>query len=796
MLEPLSEPLRSLLLELNLCSARDLRRCRASVRSLTHDLPAFDSVWLDALVQMRRLTPFQSRVLASAKPERLRIGPCVLVDRLGGGPLGETFLARPIAGHELCVVKRVNDRDGIGVSADGAARIEKLVAGLRDFAHPSCVGPHAVHTLPSPSGRGALVVVSRYVPGPTLGELLVRRGRYPADVVSEVGRQLLDGLAALEQRGLAHGDIRLANVRLTDGGVAVLIDAGVRSALDPELTVHSGLAPDRYDGVAPELIGTGRPPNAASDLYALGCLLWQLLAGRPPFPGGDPLGKIAAHQTKTIDDVRRWAPDTPPELAEQIRRLTARDSSARPQHIADAVAAWGSPRRSGRRRLVRFLRTFSSPAETEPTERRASPLRWALQLAALFAISGVAVSLADKGARAELLDVSNRVRNWVGSRLAKQQPAASNGNHLGSQVENAGGSLRSTPATLANGALLPLPAPDSDGVISLKSNGPFEASKITSIGPLTIKGQRDVRPVIVVTDKPLEIAAEVVRLENVHLRRSSSATAAASTKSLLRVQCQNLTVDQCSFETHSFDVVRVRSADTTPGARTFDELPVALAWKVAEDRDPSGGRIELRDTIFSGAAPAIHLASAPRQIQCDNCLKLGPGPLFHLATTPEIDARLRAGRKMSVKLQGVTCRRSSSIIRWNLPDNWQPTASPVLVIETNDCVLDLLPGQSALIELASAAAKPTWLRSARWTGDGSLAPAALWVAAMSQPSPPSLTQLDAKEFSIDGITNGSFRFEGDFGSSPTDSATLDWEAPRHSPNPPGIRASRLIWPVR
>ncbi|MBI5761564.1 MAG: hypothetical protein HZA46_23890, partial [Planctomycetales bacterium] len=299
MLEPLSDPLRSLLLELKLCSARDLRRCRGSVRTLTHDLPAFDSVWLDALVQIRRLTPFQARVLASAKPDRLRIGPCVLVDRLGGGPLGETFLARPIAGHDLCVVKRVNDRDGIGVSVDGVVRIEKLVAGLQDFAQPSCVGPHAVqrllpsppgrgaggegtlhceltpnhqltppHPNPLPKGEGAMVLVSRFVPGPTLGELLVRRGRYPADVVLEVGRQLLDGLAALEQRGLAHGDIRLANVRLTDGGVAVLLDAGVRSALDPELTVHSGLAPDRYDGVAPELIGTGRPPNAASDLYA------------------------------------------------------------------------------------------------------------------------------------------------------------------------------------------------------------------------------------------------------------------------------------------------------------------------------------------------------------------------------------------------------------------------------------------------------------------------------------------------------------------------------------------------
>jgi len=287
-LEQLSEPIRRLLLELKLCSERDLRRCHKYVRRLTCDLPAFDSIWLDALVQIGRLTPFQAKLLESSRPGRIRIGPCVAVSRLGGGPLGQTLLARPQDGGELCVIKLLNSSDGFSVET--IERLQNLVQAAKGLDHPSLVAPVSCAGFDN-----QVLLVSRYVPGPHLGELLVRRGRFPATVVRQIGRQLADGLELLSQRGIAHGDIRAANVRLTQTGTAVLVDAGIRPAVDPVLTEHSGLSPDRYDGIAPELIGVGSVPSVATDAYALGCLLWQLLAGRPPFPGGDPLVKLAAH---------------------------------------------------------------------------------------------------------------------------------------------------------------------------------------------------------------------------------------------------------------------------------------------------------------------------------------------------------------------------------------------------------------------------------------------------------------------------------------------------------------------
>src|SRR5207249_1822862 len=137
-----------------------------------------------------------------------------------------------------------------GFSEETAERLHKLVQGASELTHASLVGPVSCAGIDN-----QIFLISRYVPGPHLGELLVRRGRFPAAVVWQIGRQLADGLAALWLRGIAHGDIRTANVRLTSAGTAVLVDAGIRPAIDPVLTVHSGLSPERYDGIAPELIG-------------------------------------------------------------------------------------------------------------------------------------------------------------------------------------------------------------------------------------------------------------------------------------------------------------------------------------------------------------------------------------------------------------------------------------------------------------------------------------------------------------------------------------------------------------
>ena len=91
---PANKNLRDVLVRLNLCSDRDFRRCRPIVRKLARGIPAFDFVWIDALVQLGSLTAYQAKVLQSAPPDQLCIGRWVLLELLGSGINSKTFRAR------------------------------------------------------------------------------------------------------------------------------------------------------------------------------------------------------------------------------------------------------------------------------------------------------------------------------------------------------------------------------------------------------------------------------------------------------------------------------------------------------------------------------------------------------------------------------------------------------------------------------------------------------------------------------------------------------------------------------
>ena len=291
-MEPPSQLLQQLLDECGVCGPRELRRCRRRVRRLARDLPAFDSVWIDALLQSRILTGYQARLLSSNDPRRLRVGPCVLLDRLGGGQWSET-----------CVAEIIGRR--------GVRR------ALKRLVVPSDV----------------LEAISERL-----------------QTLTVVGKPVAEGLCELEANGVVHGDLRTANVRLSADGVAVAVDAGVAPAVEPTLVVDVNRNPDRYDGVSPERVAASSVSTQASDMYALGCLLFELLAGRPPFPVAEPVMKLNAHQQLRVADVRDWAPDVPDHLAERVRQLCAHDPAERPESWKAIGASW---RRGGRARQLR-----------------------------------------------------------------------------------------------------------------------------------------------------------------------------------------------------------------------------------------------------------------------------------------------------------------------------------------------------------------------------------------------------------------------------------------------------------
>ncbi|MEZ6058454.1 MAG: hypothetical protein R3C01_17270 [Planctomycetaceae bacterium] len=181
---------------LGLCTRRDLKSCGALVRRLAQDLPPFDVVWIDALVQQRRLTRYQGNALAEPERYPLDVGPFLIQDQIGSTIGAQEYRAKHRESGET-VQLLILDAEPQG----GHLAVERLQERLRQwngFSHPAVNVPHTVQI-----DRGRGVIVSPWIEGERLGDLLVRRGRFPVDVVWDIALQLISGLAFLEQAGRA-----------------------------------------------------------------------------------------------------------------------------------------------------------------------------------------------------------------------------------------------------------------------------------------------------------------------------------------------------------------------------------------------------------------------------------------------------------------------------------------------------------------------------------------------------------------------------------------------------------------
>ena len=758
MYEPPSEQLVRQLTELQLCQPSDLRRARGRVRRLSFDLPAFDSVWIDSLVQLRLLTPYQAKQLETGQGESLRIGPFVAIDELGRSPRGTTILARRLNRRDRCVIKRQV------VAADQVAEIhqemELVLQQLDGFVHPHIVAPHEV----LPADERALTLVSRYIPGLPLNQLLVRRGRFPATVVFEIGKQLLDGLAALHSRSMVHGDIRMSNIRLTESGLAVLVNAAVQPVLHPDITIHDDLTLDHYDGLAPELIGTGAPANASSELYALGCVLWQLLTGRPPIISADPLAKIAAHQTRTIDDVRVWAPDTPAALAESIRQLTSPDAEMRPRSFEEVLQHWGRSSSLSRSRLRQFRRLFDGAAPhfaLSPASDRMSSLVWTA--ATLFALVGGVASFYEQGLRNELLSIARILE----SATTNSTPSIAESALVSTTVDSAKTAERSQTR-----GLLPLPSPTSDGVILLAEHGPYEASALVAEGQLIIRGTAGVNSEIQIGRSPLSLFADQVVLQHVTIRYSPSSQADVGTDAaiaMVTARSHQLRIVNCEFlglSDEPSDVLRNKTH------------VAAIAWKAPNPRRLSTTEITVANSLFHGDGASILLAQTPRTVQVENSLKTGTGEFLSLGPKSE-------GTGTLLGLDRVTLRQSGPLL-WMAGDTARTAGSKPVAIRASSCIFSLADVNSGLIVIDDAAVRKDVSDSVEMQAHESVVePGAILLATFDHQQN-RYRPVDADE-KFEGLVASEIKFVGDDIRDATDAAIAPIQGPRTSEDArPGI----------
>jgi len=231
-----------------------------------------------------------------------------------------TFAARDGAGAAVTV--RL-----LGVTLDSDAAEERFrseLLPLRGLAHPHLAPFREVGF----EGRAPFLVLEP-LEGSDLRQRLTWRLTVPE--IGALLRQLCAALAAVHARGLCHGDLRPETLFLTADGELNLLDLGVASALGAAGVPLRQRSDARY--LSPEQIAGGAAVSAASDLYALGVLAYELLEGRPPFEHGDPARLLALQLTQPPPPLR-----AAPELAPLVLQLLEKDPTLRP---ASALACAG-----------------------------------------------------------------------------------------------------------------------------------------------------------------------------------------------------------------------------------------------------------------------------------------------------------------------------------------------------------------------------------------------------------------------------------------------------------------------
>lgn len=755
LLEPPSNELLQRLIKLKLCTAVDLRSCRRRVKKLARGIPAFDSVWLDALVQAQKITPFQARTLESGNSEQLAVGPYLLISELGHSHKSSTYIAKTPENSEQFALKLTHPQNEH--SPELQQKFQDLLNRLHGLDHPSLVLPRVIKQLPD-----KFAIISRYLPSIPVSELLIRRGRFPVHIVTAIGTQLLDALATLEKREVVHSDIRPWNVRLSSSGSAVLVDTGAEAILSPELTIHASLPPRCYDGIAPELIGTGHHPDAQSDLYALGCLFWELLAGRPPFTTGDPLAKLACHQTKSVPDIRSWAPETPAVIAEALLKFTASNPDQRPLTMKEAQKLWPARPQLSRKVLKKFHSSFqtqTSRTTIDSTQKNTRQLP--LVAALIFVLSGLSYSLLDEGARSQLLKITSQVSF---KKQTSREPDSS---------------ISNTPPETALPSKQLIPPPNENGIILLDSLNPYEYTKITHVGPLTIKGSSNTPAVIRVHDEALNITAEQLTLENVILISESGKLTPVSqaeksldssrVPSLLNVTAQSVHIKSCFF-----------AQLDEPLSENHEIRRSAIHWKPIDSQQQNRSQLEIQNSVFAVSEHAIHLTHAPQSLSLINCLNITSRSTFFFEAPPEID------QQVQLNLQHVTLRDAGPLLlfRWHDPKIMPGTVQ----IETQDCVFDL--AHAALIEAIGSKPPDSWLSSVRLLGEGSVASSEIQIAGWKAAIDESLEELNTSKMLIEGLSTGKFRYHAPLSLRPADSVIMEAQVPRKSADPPGIQSDK------
>jgi tRNA A-37 threonylcarbamoyl transferase component Bud32/TolB-like protein len=308
------------------------------------------------------------RTSSAPRPGEIITGRYALERQIGEGGMATVFLAKDLR-HERRVALKV-----LRPELAGTIGPERFLAEIRTTAQLQ--HPHILPLFDSGDAGGFLYYVMSFVEGESLAQRLAREGPLPIDEAVTIAREVADGLAHAHAAGIIHRDIKPGNVLLS-GGHAILADFGIAWAAEQaggERLTQSGIAVGTPTYMSPEQAAGDRQIDARTDLYSLGCVLYEMLVGEPPYTGPSAQAILARKATQPAPSVR-LVRDAPPGLDQVVARALGRTPADR----YASAAAFGAA-----------LATATGPAADAGTAgppRTTRAIRRAVAAAAILALA-------------------------------------------------------------------------------------------------------------------------------------------------------------------------------------------------------------------------------------------------------------------------------------------------------------------------------------------------------------------------------------------------------------------------
>lgn len=333
----------------------------------------------------RPLRPFELGKTLEGK----KLNHFQLTEFVGGGGMGAVFRAHDEMLSRTVAVKVLSsDR----TDEETLRRFQNEAQSAARLDHPNIARVHYVG-----EDCGYHFIVFEYIEGVNIRDLVEQKGPLPIEELLCYAVQVAEALQHAATRDVVHRDIKPSNLLVTPEGRIKLVDMGLArlhqvEAAAEDLTA-SGVTLGTFDYISPEQAKDPRSADVRSDLYSLGCTIYYMLTGRPPFPAGTVLQKLLSHSGEQPTDVRGFRADVPEDLCRILDLLLAKQPTQRFQSAEELVGALlVLADRLGYHHLTEGSRVWIPQREPRPWLRR--QLHWLLPVALLLMIAMLVHGLA------------------------------------------------------------------------------------------------------------------------------------------------------------------------------------------------------------------------------------------------------------------------------------------------------------------------------------------------------------------------------------------------------------------